>query len=722
MASIDPDLIGRLKKISGILQLPYNINNKVGDECSDDEDDEYEDTVYIGEGASDRIVTSKFPKEKDVVIKVSSAKSLSCKGRFLLTQSYWHVTVWVEKKYLRLPPSYQIIKDDSLVRQQNLVTIFLSDCLSQVKDKSVDKDGLKACFEAFCRVSHKEESLSFFTLEETLKEYLKLEPKQCYLDMLPQAMYGNHKREDHSIPMMEHVIGSELGATVLLAGSHPLLVKTLSELLPFSFAQILHKLKSSSCFRPTANAQKHGMEIVEKKKRYLAAEAEDATVTTANEMATERPWEFVFKDIIGKKLHIYGTEAKLKTYKEMGYMSKTPQTPKDAVYIYDVLKTDSSRNGNMYMGLKKLKLSNLLKKLDYSITSDKRWSEALTYLENNGVIKCEVVQGDTNVFLLHNWKAEVDATLGVETILKRHQTDPLQWDVDFNSPDFAHIRADRDQIKASHLICCLPITVMSGRGGCGKTTVVTTLLKHLCDQEESKIQDQKLLDYDEWDESLASSPPPTQLASSPPPTQPSLEKVPESLAKFQVAESGEDNSSSNQVKGTKDCLGHTRCYSQESGANQSLTKHQLSGDGHPLSNSQVPDPPVVDPHNPDPPVVDPHNPDPPVVDPHNPHPKPRSQKENLQAEVVSDLIKILNHSKPDDCSELQEFKGQILLTAPTGKAARLLGCKAKLPSATLHSVIMSWRMHLKESRDRPWKYANVQVQKLKTFPISFNPS
>lgn len=86
-----------------------------------------------------------------MVIRVSSAESHSCKGRFLLTQNYWQVTVWVDKKWLRLPPSYQIIKDDSLVRKQNLVTIFLSDCLSQVKDKCVNQDGLKACFEAFCR-------------------------------------------------------------------------------------------------------------------------------------------------------------------------------------------------------------------------------------------------------------------------------------------------------------------------------------------------------------------------------------------------------------------------------------------------------------------------------------------------------------------------------------------------------------------------------------------
>ena len=62
--------------------------------------------------------------------------------------------------------------------------------------------------------------------------------------------------------------------------------------------------------------------------------------------------------------------------------------------------------------------------------------------------------------------------------------------------------------------------------------------------------------------------------------------------------------------------------------------------------------------------------------------------------VVRDLCKVLTQVTPSDPVVVEDFKKTILLTAPTGKAARLLGVKAKLPSATIHSVLMSWRHFL----------------------------
>ena len=48
------------------------------------------------------------------------------------------------------------------------------------------------------------------------------------------------------------------------------------------------------------------------------------------------------------------------------------------------------------------------------------------------------------------------------------------------STDFEEIRMDKDQWLAAHLICNSPVTVLSGKGGCGKTTVVTKTLEHIC--------------------------------------------------------------------------------------------------------------------------------------------------------------------------------------------------------------------------------------------------
>ena len=44
------------------------------------------------------------------------------------------------------------------------------------------------------------------------------------------------------------------------------------------------------------------------------------------------------------------------------------------------------------------------------------------------------------------------------------------------------------------------------------------------------------------------------------------------------------------------------------------------------------------------------------------------------------------------CTEKCPNDINILLTAPTGKAANLLGKRADMPSSTLHQVIWSYRM------------------------------
>ena len=63
------------------------------------------------------------------------------------------------------------------------------------------------------------------------------------------------------------------------------------------------------------------------------------------------------------------------------------------------------------------------------------------------------------------------------------------------------------------------------------------------------------------------------------------------------------------------------------------------------------------------------------------------------------------------------FGSEILLSAPTGKAASLLGHKASLKSCTLHSIIMSYKMYcierqrrLNKGLDPPvWTHSNKQV-------------
>lgn len=51
----------------------------------------------------------------------------------------------------------------------------------------------------------------------------------------------------------------------------------------------------------------------------------------------------------------------------------------------------------------------------------------------------------------------------------------------------------------------------------------------------------------------------------------------------------------------------------------------------------------------------------------------------------------------------------VLFTAPTGKAAKLLGRKAGTDGYTLHQIMYSYRAHLKHNPDKIWKFSSVEV-------------
>ena len=46
------------------------------------------------------------------------------------------------------------------------------------------------------------------------------------------------------------------------------------------------------------------------------------------------------------------------------------------------------------------------------------------------------------------------------------------------SEEFEKIRGDKEQLEAAKMLLKYPIVVISGKGGCGKTTVVTKVLSY----------------------------------------------------------------------------------------------------------------------------------------------------------------------------------------------------------------------------------------------------
>ena len=61
-----------------------------------------------------------------------------------------------------------------------------------------------------------------------------------------------------------------------------------------------------------------------------------------------------------------------------------------------------------------------------------RMNSAIDYLKEMRVVVVEQFDSDSNVFLWSNHKAEVDVVSGVRRLLRRHEEDPIEWEVELN--------------------------------------------------------------------------------------------------------------------------------------------------------------------------------------------------------------------------------------------------------------------------------------------------
>ena len=83
---------------------------------------------------------------------------------------------------------------------------------------------------------------------------------------------------------------------------------------------------------------------------------------------------------------MYGVEANCKAFEAAGLMAGMPPVHRDALYIYEVLKTDASRDGHTYVSFPDLRQHWHWAHLTHAVSD---WSPALTFLAQNGVTREE---------------------------------------------------------------------------------------------------------------------------------------------------------------------------------------------------------------------------------------------------------------------------------------------------------------------------------------------
>ncbi|XP_076076993.1 DNA helicase B-like isoform X1 [Mytilus galloprovincialis] len=472
--------------------------------------------------------------------------------------------------------TYTIRQDDKVVRDK-LVNMFLTKTLSKAEEGQENgRNGNDSYiyideFLQYLEHSGNNRRLKFEHLEELIQEFANFLP------------------EDNKISSenVMRALNTTEWACISKALKYPKLVSHLSQLLPMQFKAIMENPENESLVKDLSKA----LDL--------------------------KPWVFGFKKLLNKDYDLVGCEVALMSIQRAGLFDDLDQVNKEALIIYDFLKTDSRQNGHTQISLAKLKM-----KMENEC---RVFDEALKFLKRHKITKEVEIDNDIKVCLQQLYNYERKITEGINTLYKKQLEDPWELDVDLESEEFERVRGDKEQLEAAKMLLKYPIVVISGKGGCGKTTVVTKVMSLQKEKEKDKNTD---LDEEnkkeEWEEEMS-----------------------------QI--DGRDEIDLNDYK-----------YSQK-------TRDNINDPDFPESEmfsspaDRVPDSEILC--------------------------SPEDGKAEPQEE------------DPRDSSE-----PIIIYTAPTGKAANLLGRRANTNGFTLHQIIWSYKFYVtQKDPDAKWKFRHVKT-------------
>ncbi|KAM9388084.1 DNA helicase B [Phaethornis superciliosus] len=461
--------------------------------------------------AAGRELAAALPPRRAVVIQEEhSKKKYEVIGRFPLVDPWWRVNVKVKKmesKYFAQGyPSY-FLRTDIEENNHQIFSLFLKECDVPEYFKQTFFNWLPA-----------ESMLSFRDLEEKLKQFqvscLQTEKKQ-----------GHTKDYD----IIYYLLNSFAGKAVLAALTFPLILEFLPVLLPRHFCCLLNMVQWQR--QTEEDSGTDGEEV----------HFQDSMLTKLDEILRNEPWKLGFSRITYRELNLSYCEATWANFCQCEHLlRKIPGLQRNALILYDQLKKRCREMGHTYEDQDEL--AHFVSK---EMSIEHVW-QSLEFLKDQNI----VIRDKKLVFLPHLHNSEKDIAKYVGKLLSNHS-----WELDVdvrevlkisetsremvgnkknvtqsqemehlkeNSPDShngesyffedkvgsmsgtqSKAEADSDQVMAVEKICSNPITIISGKGGCGKSTVVSLLFHHLKQMEKeveaaSKDFEEDLDASEEW--------------------------------------------------------------------------------------------------------------------------------------------------------------------------------------------------------------------------------
>ncbi|XP_040577863.1 DNA helicase B isoform X2 [Lepeophtheirus salmonis] len=270
--------------------------------------------------------------------------------------------------------------------------------------------------------------------------------------------------DKRAIEMKEQYLKSPAGKILLLAQDKPNL---------FVYGALLFRNKFLSLLSKNDNEDEDSPADVSSQEKLLS---------DLEYIFSQSYWSLGFNDVLYKCTGRSGLEVRLKSLKMTNFYDKLEPIHQHALEIYDGFKSKCYQDGHTYLTRRNLEL--------FSKGFNNDLDDILKFLKKHNVIS---IDETLQIYQLSRFK---QAEMKIIAIFKSLLLKPY-WTIDFNEKQFKDLTPDKEQRKATKMIAHNPITVISGRGGTGKTEIVTTVLSSLneiaqTDEDESKSDDDEI--------------------------------------------------------------------------------------------------------------------------------------------------------------------------------------------------------------------------------------
>ncbi|NXX12492.1 HELB helicase, partial [Podargus strigoides] len=504
---------GAAVELWGVLLPPRRAAAPGSEEESEEEAEEEQhlEEAALLEASATQLAAALPPRRVVVIQEDNSKKEYEVVGRFPLVDPWWRVNVKAKKigsKYFVQGYLSYFLRTDIEENNRQIFSLFLKECAVPEYFK-----------EKFFAWLPMESMLSFRNLEEKLKQF-----------QASHLQTGKKQRDTKDYDIFYYVLKSFAGKAVLAALNFPMILEFLPILLPRHFCCLLDMV----CWqrKTEENDDVDGEEV----------HFQDEMLTKLDKILKNEPWKLGFSRITHRELNLSYCEATWAAFCQCEHLLwKIPDLQKNALILYDQLKKQCREMGHTYEDQ-----DELARFVSKDMSIEQVW-QSLEFMKDHNL----VIREKKLVFLPHLYKSEKDIAKYIGDLLSNCS---LQLDVDVRkildtsetsrdmvdnkmsvtqAHEMEHLKensldnhncenhfpeeevgstsgtqskaeVDLDQVIAMKKICSNPVTIVSGKGGCGKSTIVSCLFRHLKQMEKeveaaSKDFEGDLDASEEWD-------------------------------------------------------------------------------------------------------------------------------------------------------------------------------------------------------------------------------